>query len=238
MPHAGQPVVARLARVLADPGLQVHYKVPGVGWVDEQGHPSPPRSGRPRSHPCQRSGRRRGCPSPRTRCCSRCRGSPKRPLQQQRWSWTRPAWTQTCRGRAEEVHASRRRLLGTADAERRSLEGRLSAEVLPKLRSVEAVLAPRGGPEEVFSELRGAMAEVAALGRGLYPPALARLDFGSALKELAKRSPVPATLNLEGDIDAASEADARRGLVPVRGSFGQYCAARSRIACRDFSSGG
>ena len=49
------------------------------------------------------------------------------------------------------------------------------------------------------------MAEVAALGRGLYPPALARLDLGGALKELAGRCPVPTTVDVQGDIDSASE---------------------------------
>jgi len=217
--HAGQPIVDRLARVLLDPGLEVHYNVPGVGWVDEQGHPSIPleADGRAITRASAPAGGEVALvhgpgAAPDARLAGAAAAAAALVLDTARLE-------AELRGRAEDVRASRRRLLGTADAERRSLEGRLSREVLAKLRSVDDILGQQGGilgeqggivdqqggAAEVLSELRDAMAEVAALGRGLYPPDLVRLDLGSALKELAKRSPVPATLDVQGGIDAVSE---------------------------------
>jgi len=203
--HAGQPVAARLARVLSDPGLEIHYNVPGVGWVDEKGHASAP------SDADARVVTRASAPvggevalvhgpgtTPDARLAEAAAAAVALVFDTARLE-------ANLRRRAEEVRASRRRLLSTADAERRTLEGRLSVEVLSKLRSVGAVLGPQGKPEDFFSELRDAIAEVAALGRGLYPPALASRDFGGALKEMSDRCPVPAVLELHGDINATSE---------------------------------
>ena len=44
-----RPITAQLARVLADPELEIRYALPGVGWVDEAGGRSRRRRA-PRSH--------------------------------------------------------------------------------------------------------------------------------------------------------------------------------------------
>ena len=134
--HAGQPVVAGWRaswRTLASRSIT---RSPGLVGLTNKGIPAP-------------RGMRTGAsslvralpPAARWRWSTDevllpMPASPKRPQRQQRWSWTRHAWKRTCAVAREEVRASRRRLLGAADAERRSLEGRLSVEVLSKLRSV------------------------------------------------------------------------------------------------------
>jgi signal transduction histidine kinase len=46
------------------------------------------------------------------------------------------------------------------------------------------------------------MAELADLGRGLYPPALACAELADALADMANRSPVPTTLQITRDLQA------------------------------------
>ena len=97
------------------------------------------------------------------------------------------------RASAAELRTSRRRLLTVADAERRALEAQLSGGVLAPLRTVERLLQAHPDRAAVIPELRDAIAEVTALGRGLYPPALVRADLEAALDELLDRCPANAT---------------------------------------------
>ena len=111
------------------------------------------------------------------------------------------------RTRAVEVSDSRRRLLSVADAERRSLEQRLNDGVLARLRRVERLFVTQGdAAEPLGAELSATIAELTALGRGLYPPALARVDLMRALAEIAERSPVPTVVEAEGNLGSLSEA--------------------------------
>jgi signal transduction histidine kinase len=111
------------------------------------------------------------------------------------------------RTRSVEVSASRGRLLSVADAERRSLEQRLNEGVLARLRRVERLFVTQGDAgERLGAEVRATIVELTALGRGLYPPALARVDMMRALAEIAERSPVPTLVEAEGELASLSEA--------------------------------
>jgi signal transduction histidine kinase len=57
------------------------------------------------------------------------------------------------------------------------------------------------GDDGARGELLAVRAELAALGRGLYPPVLVRADIGEALGELAGRAQVTTSVAVEGDGD-------------------------------------
>jgi hypothetical protein len=203
--HAGRPVGAELARVLADPNLKVLYRVPAFGWVDEQGRSSGGPSG-------DATGvTRASAPGGGEVALVHGDGGVSDPQLAAAAAAAAVLVLDVARLEAEvrarsaEVRASRLRLLSVADAERRSLEARLSEEVLAPLRRVERLLAPHPDATAVVAELRDAMAEVAALGRGLYPPALARADLAAALDELARRCPAQTTVEVRGDLQRAPE---------------------------------
>jgi signal transduction histidine kinase len=109
--------------------------------------------------------------------------------------------------RAAAVRASRRRLLTAADAERRALEQRLHDGPVASLRRLDRLLgaADGQGTSELRDELRAAIAELTDLGRGLFPPALARADLSGALEAIAHRSPVPAGVTITGDPRALND---------------------------------
>jgi signal transduction histidine kinase len=61
---------------------------------------------------------------------------------------------------------------------------------------------------DLRAELRAAIAELSALARGLYPPALVRADLAGALEEMARRAAVPTAIGISGDLRTLSD-DAR-----------------------------
>ncbi len=95
-----------------------------------------------------------------------------------------------------ELAASRRRLLEAATSERQDLERRLSDGALAHLVEVETLLAGAGALDRLrarAAETRNALDDIA---RGLDP--LARgISLADALEELARRAPVPVTLDIE-----------------------------------------
>ncbi|HEX5917687.1 MAG TPA: hypothetical protein VFY76_07540 [Nocardioides sp.] len=108
------------------------------------------------------------------------------------------SWQGEVAARAEEVAASRRRLVDAADDERRRLEAELRAGVEARLGSLAELLecAPPGEHRDRATELlartRGELAELAS---GLRPRALAG-GLGPALLDLASASPVPAEVTV------------------------------------------
>jgi hypothetical protein len=84
------------------------------------------------------------------------------------------------RARAAEVRASRGRLLVAADGERRALSERLDRGPVAQLRRVRRVIERRDAA--LGAELDAAMNELAALGRGLYPPSVALRRLPEALR--------------------------------------------------------
>jgi signal transduction histidine kinase len=204
--RGGQPLTVRLGRALADPELEARYALAGAGWVDEQGHPAPApgNDGRPVTLVDAPQGgavalvHGRGA-SPDPRLARAAAAAAALALDAARLD-------AESRRRASEIQASRLRLLGVADSERRGLEQRLNDGVLVRLRRVERLLAAEGERlEPEHAELGEAVSELLALGRGLYPPALDRADLAGALADIAERAPVPTTVELRGAVDALPE---------------------------------
>ena len=102
--------------------------------------------------------------------------------------------------RAEQLAASRRRIVEAADAQRRRLQQELSDGAERRLAAVAAeveALAPGVGEgragellADVERQLEAARAELRELARGIHPAALTEGGLGAALPELASRSSV------------------------------------------------
>jgi hypothetical protein len=203
--HAGRPIRARLAKLLGDPDLEVLYRVPGHGWVDERGQASqgPDREGRAATRATAPGGGEaalvHGYADPQDpRLAEAAAAAAALLLDAARLD-------ADVRGRAAEVRASRRRLLTVADAERRAIEERLVEDVLSPLRRVQAVLERRSDASTVLNGLEDAMAEVVALGHGVYPPALVRGNLSAALRELADQCPGRTSVEVAGVLDGIPE---------------------------------
>lgn len=201
-----QPLRARLASALADPDLELRYAAAADGWIDEQGRPapSPTAGGRALTRVTAPGGGEVALIHGTTvsvdpRLARAAAAAAAFALDAARLE-------AEVRTRAVEVSASRLRLLSVADAERRSLEQRLNEGVLGRLRLVERLFATQGDASELLgSELRATIVELTALGRGLYPPALARVDIMRAIAEIAERSPVPTLVEADGNFRSLSE---------------------------------
>jgi signal transduction histidine kinase len=183
----GRPLTERLARALADPGLELRYELPGVGWVDERGRPAPVPDGeaaatRARAPDGGEVVLLHGEPPRDRRLAEAAAAGAVLALDATRLE-------AEMRARAAEVAESRRRLLAVADEERRALGEELAGGPLARLRGA----LERLGDGEARTELEAAISELTALGTGLYPPALARADMAGAIAELCRRSPVPAS---------------------------------------------
>ena len=198
--HRGQPVEDQLARFLADPALKLRYRSPGLSWFDEQGRSAPD----PDAEELEVT--RASAPAGGQVALVHGAGSSPDPGLAEAAAAAAALVLDSARlkaelhARSDELRASRRRLLTAGDAERRWLEERLNSEVLANLRQVEQLLANRPALDATVVALRNAMAEVSALGLGLYPPALARHDLGGAFVELARLCSVPVTVELTGEL--------------------------------------
>ncbi len=108
-----------------------------------------------------------------------------------------------------DLAASRRRLVEAADAERQRIEqslhdGAQQNLVGLRLRLELAIEALREGSQrgiEMLTEIGGqmdeALEEVHGLARGIYPPLLAEHGIGEALRSANRRSPWPASLDVD-----------------------------------------
>jgi hypothetical protein len=203
----GGPVTAQLARALGDPALELRYAVPGLGWLDESGRPVPAPDGGLVTRAVVPDGGEvaliHAAPLD-PRLAAAAASAAGLALDSARLG-------AELRARSEDVRASRRRLLTAEDAERRALEARLDDRVLRRLRRVERRLGP-----PLRAELQGALAELDALGRGLYPPAVLRADVAEALAELAARAPLPVAVDVRGAVERLPE--------PVRAAVWFICA--------------
>lgn len=198
----GQPASAgtlrdRLARTLADPTLNIAYWLDEqTGYVDEAGRPV-------------------ALPSEDQRQAVQLiddKGSPLAALIHDPAALDDPALLAgitaatrlaianvrlraQVRARVEQVKASRRRLLETADEQRRHLELELRRGAEQHLTHVTELLA-HNDPQlaQVNAGLAAARAELRELARGIHPATLTDRGLNAALTELAARSPVPVKL--------------------------------------------
>ena len=125
-------------------------------------------------------------------------------------AWTRrcrPRWP-TCGGRTSDLQASRRRLVTTADAERKRIERDLHdgaqqhlVALAVGIRLVRDSLAACASPAdiELLDELdrgvRESIGSLRDLAHGIYPPLLRDSGLEEALRAAAKRSPLPVTVS-------------------------------------------
>jgi signal transduction histidine kinase len=114
------------------------------------------------------------------------------------------------RSRVAEVAASRRRIVQTADTQRRRLERRLRRGAEQRLARVAELLSNSGPPlAEVAVGLEAARAELREFARGVHPAALVEGGLAAAVTELAERSPVPIQVTAPSErLPAAVEAAA------------------------------
>jgi len=120
------------------------------------------------------------------------------------------------RARAEELDASRRRIVEAADAQRRRLEEELRLGAKRRLDSVAALLADArktAAPNEgaaiaaLEADLDAARDELREFALGVHPAALTERGLMPALALLAERSPIPVEVRGElGRIPAPVEA--------------------------------
>lgn len=142
----------------------------------------------------------------------------------------------------EEVRASRSRLAGAADAERRRLERDLHDGAQQRLvglalilRTIRIGLRPEVDAtttrelDTADREVRAALEEVRELARGLHPAILRQAGLQAALVSLAGRSPleVDVDAHLEGRLPEAVEAAAYFVVAEALTNSAKHAAARS-----------
>jgi signal transduction histidine kinase len=118
------------------------------------------------------------------------------------------------RSQVHEVAASRRRIVESAEVQRRRLEEELRAGAERRLAHVEVVLAGARGDgaartllDQALAELERARVDLRELGRGILPELLTRGGLSAALADLARRGTVPVTIRVApGRFPAAIEA--------------------------------
>jgi signal transduction histidine kinase len=114
------------------------------------------------------------------------------------------------RRQAEELRASRARIVATADAERRKIERNLHdgaqqhlVALAVNLRLAKDVLAddPAAGVEmldQMADEVKQTIQDLRELAHGIYPPLLAGSGLGEALRAAASRSPLSVAVTSDG----------------------------------------
>lgn len=100
------------------------------------------------------------------------------------------------RARVAEVEASRVRIVQAADAQSRRLERTIREGAERRLARMAELLESCGPPlAEVRRDLHAARSDVREFARGIHPAVLTDRGLAPALAELAKRSPVPVTVD-------------------------------------------
>jgi signal transduction histidine kinase len=111
----------------------------------------------------------------------------------------------------EDLLASRARIVTAGDEARRRLERNLHDGTQQRLIAIELDLqrirsalpedqgAARAGIEQAEHDLEAVLDEVREVSRGLHPAQLARGGLGVALGTLARRSPIPVTIEIDVD---------------------------------------
>jgi signal transduction histidine kinase len=111
----------------------------------------------------------------------------------------------------EELAASRARLVATADATRRQIESDLHdgaqqriVSLALELRAVQATVPAELGAlkaelSRVVDGLTGVLDELREIAHGIHPPMLSEGGLALALKTLARRSAIPAMLDVRAE---------------------------------------
>jgi hypothetical protein len=209
-PETGGEVATRIAAALGDPTLEIAFADPGGdGFVDAAGRPLVlpiddrdrtitriVRDGRPLAALVHARGRD---PDPSVLAAI------GRAIELASVNARLQADVQH---QLADVEASRRRLLDAADEERRALRIRLEAELDPRLDELQTMLkAPRAGADgasmhPVLARIAEARVDVATIADGLYPRLVEQLGLVGAVRELARRSSLPAVVVVDMPVEA------------------------------------
>jgi signal transduction histidine kinase len=109
----------------------------------------------------------------------------------------------------DELRASRRRLVGAQDAERRKIERNLHDGAQQQLvalsiqlglleQSADDAASIRELTPQLQKSARAALDDLRALARGIYPPLLADKGLVTAMQAQARTAPLPVTLEADG----------------------------------------
>jgi signal transduction histidine kinase len=197
----------RLARALGDPSLQLGYRV-GDGYTDEAGRPfTVPDAGDRVVTPVEADGERVAVLI-HDRTVLEDPALTEAVAAATRLALTNARLQAEVLARAEQLAASRRRIVEAADAQRRRLQRELGEGAEQRLSAVAAeveALAPAVGDgraaellADVERQLETARAELRELARGIHPPALPEGGLAAALPDLAGRASVPVELHVDG----------------------------------------
>jgi hypothetical protein len=193
-----------LARVMADPDLEVRYSVSGIGWFDDSGAPAeapgtgPEGQVRPVTRVSTAGGGEvalihgLGAASPPAMAEAAAAAAAL--------SLDNALVTAEMRHRAGDRRRSLRRLLNVADTERQVLEAQLRAGPAGRLQRVDGVLAGLDDPSSALirDQLASALDDLGRLAQGLYPVDLDGRPFGEVLQGLVKAAAVPVRLITDG----------------------------------------
>jgi signal transduction histidine kinase len=131
-------------------------------------------------------------------------------LNKQRLDRALHASLEQLRRQADELRASRARIVAAADAERRRIERDLHdgaqqylVAIAVKARLIQQ-LAPtdpaRGAAltQDLVRDVEAALDELRSLAQGIYPPLLSSAGLGEALRAASSRTPIPVGLETDG----------------------------------------
>ena len=198
----------RLARALGDPSLQLGYRL-GDRYTDEAGRPFElPSPGDDRAiTPVEADGERVAVLI-HDRTVLEDPALTEAVAAATRLALTNARLQAEVLARAEQLAASRRRIVEAADAQRRRLQRELGEGAEQRLSAVAAeveALAPAVGDgraaellADVERQLETARAELRELARGIHPTALTEGGLAAALPDLAGRASVPVDLRVDG----------------------------------------
>ena len=139
------------------------------------------------------------------------------------------------RRQLDEIEASRRRIVEAADRERRRLERELREGAERRLVHVESLLGETAGDGEgaalygeALAEVSRARVELREFARGVHPRVLTEQGLASALADLARRAPLPVSVEAPAArISAAVEAAAYFVCSEALANVGKYAQASS-----------
>ncbi|MVQ49467.1 hypothetical protein GON03_09755 [Nocardioides sp. MAH-18] len=212
-----------VARALGDPGAAVYWwDDDAASYADHLGRPAPPAP----SVPAERVLEVESDHRPIARVVSE-RGLPEDPgilepvAEALRLSTENRLLQEELAATLTQVRESRSRIVQASDEARRRIERNLhdGAQQLlistgAKLNLASSQIDPTVDPgladalTAASDELGRALDELRTLAHGITPTALVHGTLPDALEDLALRSPVPATLQVEGSADVAPEAAA------------------------------
>ncbi len=118
--------------------------------------------------------------------------------------------TEELRGRLTELQASRQRIVAAQDEQRRRIERDIRdgaqqqlAGIVAKLALAESVAGQdedkdRALVAEIKADTRGTLETLRELARGIFPPLLADEGLAAAVAALARKAPMPVTVDTAG----------------------------------------